>query len=55
MDNATKIGIALAPILGPAFWWVYTRPGKWLHNWLWKRLPDGRLRRILLMRVSRPS
>jgi hypothetical protein len=42
----------LAPILGPLIWGVLLFPGKRLHNWLWKRLPDGRLRRLLFTRLD---
>ena len=52
MDRGTMIAIALAPVVVPVVWWALTRPGKALHNWLWKRLPEGRLRRILLGKVS---
>lgn len=49
MQTSTIVAAVLAPILGPALWWAYTRPGAAVHRYLWKRLPEGRLRRILLM------
>lgn len=52
MDRGTMWGIALAPIIGPAFWWLAKRPGSWLREWLDARLPEGRLRRILFRKVS---
>lgn len=45
-------GLLLAPLLAPILWWLYTRPGKWAHDWLWRKLPEGRLRRLLLRKVS---
>ena len=45
-------GVLAAPIIAPALWWLLTRPGLALHNWLYRRLPEGRLRRLLLRKVS---
>jgi len=44
--------VALAPIVGPILWWLLLRPGKWLHDWLWRRVPDGWLRRMLFRKVN---
>lgn len=52
MDKTAWIAAALAPTLGVAIWWIAGRPGKWFSDYLWKRLPEGRLRRILLKRVD---
>ncbi len=52
MDGTQMLVVATAPIAVPVAWWILTRPGKALHRFLWKRLPDGRLRRILLGKVS---
>lgn len=42
----------LAPLIGGVFYWLVTRPGKWAHDWLWRKLPDGKLRDILLKKVD---
>lgn len=47
------IAIGLAPILGPIIWWILFRPGKIVHNFLWKRLPDGKLRTMLFKEVNK--
>lgn len=52
MDSTQIVALVTAPIAVPVAWWILTRPGKVLHRYLWKRLPDGRLRRALLGRVS---
>jgi hypothetical protein len=52
MQTSTVIAALLAPSLGGLFWWLVQRPGKLLNDTLWKRLPEGRLRRILLRRVG---
>lgn len=44
--------VALAPIIGPILWWILFRPGKWIHDWLWRRVPNGRLRQLLFRKVS---
>lgn len=49
MQTTTLVACLVGPVLGPALWWVYTRPGAAVHRVLYKRLPEGRLRRILLM------
>ena len=50
MQTSTMIAAVVAPTVGAAFWWLVLRPGKLLNEWLWKRLPDGRLRSVLLRR-----
>jgi hypothetical protein len=52
MDSTTALTIVAAPVLVPVAWWFLTRPGKALHNYLWRKLPDGRIRRALLRKVS---
>lgn len=42
----------LAPIIGGAIWWLLLRPGRIVHDWLWRKLPDGRLRRILFQKMD---
>lgn len=46
--KATYLAALLAPILGPLIWWLLFTPGRLLHNWLWRVMPEGRLRRFLL-------
>lgn len=50
MQTSTIIAGLLAPTIGGLFWWLVMRPGQLLNQWLWKRLPEGRLRRVLLRR-----
>lgn len=50
MQTSTMIAAALASSVGVAFWWLVQWPGKRLRDWLWKRLPEGRLRKALLRR-----
>jgi len=52
MDKTVLVTIATAPIAVPIAFWVLTRPGKAFHNYLWKRLPEGFWRRLLLRKVS---
>lgn len=51
MDNATRISLLAAPLLGPALWWLYFYPGRKLRNALWRKLPEGKLRRVLLYNI----
>ncbi len=48
MTKETAIAIFLAPIVGTAFWWLVAQPGRWAYRYLYRRLPDGHLRRLLL-------
>jgi hypothetical protein len=50
MQTSTIIAGLLAPSVGALFWWLVQWPGKRLRDWLWKRLPDGVMRRVLLRR-----
>jgi hypothetical protein len=50
--TSTQWAALLAPTVGVAIWWALKRPGKLLSDLLWKRLPEGRLRRILLRKVG---
>ena len=52
MQTSTIVAALLAPTLGAAFWWLVQRPGKLLNDLLMKRLPEGKLRRLLLRKVS---
>lgn len=48
MTKETAIAIFLAPLIGTAGWWLIFQPGRWAYRYLYKRLPEGRLRRLLL-------
>lgn len=39
----TVLAIIVAPLLAPLMYW----PGRMAARWLWKRLPDGRLKTVL--------
>lgn len=47
MQKETLWALLLAPIVGPLVWFALLIPGRMFSRWLWKRLPDGRLRRVL--------
>lgn len=49
--DATLWAAVLAPILGPLIWWALLKPGRGLNDWLWRKMPEGRLRSILLRRI----
>lgn len=40
---ATVLAVALAPFLAALLYW----PGRKAARWLWKRMPDSRLKRAL--------
>jgi len=44
MQTGTVWAALLAPVLAPL---IYL-PGKLVYRWLWKRMPEGRLRSFLL-------
>jgi hypothetical protein len=48
----TLWALLLAPIVGPLIGYLLFLPARAFARWLWKRLPDGKLRRTLLMRVG---
>jgi hypothetical protein len=48
MQKTTVIALLLAPILGPILWWAFMLPGRYVSRLIWKHMPDGRLKRILL-------
>lgn len=48
MQTSTVIAILAVPVLGPAIWWLLMWPGKKVRDLLWRKLPEGRLRRVLL-------
>lgn len=52
MQTRDMIAVALAPLIGGAIWWLFFRFAKIAHDFLWERLPEGRLRRLLLKKVS---
>jgi hypothetical protein len=46
--NSTLIAAILTPILGPLVWWALNLPGKLASRLIWKYMPYGRLRTLLL-------
>ena len=42
----------LAPVVGVGFWWLVKYPGRKLADYLWRKLPDGKLRDLLLRKVG---
>jgi hypothetical protein len=46
------LAVVLAPTIGGLIWWFFFKIAKSGHNFLWMRLPDGRIRRFLLRKVS---
>jgi len=48
VTKETALAIFLAPLVGVAGWWLLLQPGRWVHRFLYRRLPDGRIRRLLL-------
>lgn len=48
MQKTTIIAILLAPILGPVMWYAFMLPGRYVSRLIWKHMPEGRLKRILL-------
>lgn len=41
----------LAPLLGGLIWWLLLAPGKAAYRWLWRKIPDGKLRDLLLKKL----
>ena len=52
MTTNDMLAVALAPLIGGLVWWLFFRAAKFGHDYLWRRLPEGRLRRLLLRKVS---
>lgn len=52
MQTTTLIAVVLAPIVGPAMWWVLQAPGRAVYRFLWRKLPDGWVRKVLLKELS---
>lgn len=48
MQLSTLVTTALAPMLGPLIWKALHLPGKIAAHLIWKYMPYGRLRTILL-------
>jgi hypothetical protein len=51
MQNTTVWALLLAPLLTPIYRYVFLLPGRKAHDWIWKNVPEGRLRRLLLKKV----
>lgn len=45
------VALVLAPIVGPLIWAGFYWVAKKIHDYAWKRLPDGKLRALLLRNV----
>lgn len=52
MTTTDMLAVAAAPLVGGVLWWVFFRTGKFGHDLIWRYLPDGKLRRFLLRKVS---
>jgi hypothetical protein len=50
MQKETMWALLLAPILGPIIWYGLMLPGRLISRLLWRHMPEGRLKRILLKR-----
>lgn len=50
--STTMWAAVLAPIVGGLFWWAIQQPAKWVHDYLWKRMPEGRFRDFLFKQRS---
>ncbi|MCZ8113805.1 hypothetical protein [Silanimonas sp.] len=48
MTKETALAIFLAPIVGTFCWWLIFQPARWGYRYLYRRMPEGRLRRLLL-------
>lgn len=55
MDMTTALAIALGVIAAPFIRYLFLLPGRLLYRFLWKRLPDGRLRSLLLKKRPTPG
>lgn len=47
------IAILVAAIAGPAIRYAFLRPGRGISRWLWKHMPEGRIKRLLLKPVRK--
>ena len=52
MTQTDMIAVVAAPLLGGLLWWLFFRAAKVGNDFLWKWLPDGRLRRLLLRKID---
>ena len=52
MQTSTVVALIVAPLLGGLIWKGLHWPGHVIHDFLWRKLPDGKLRNILLKKVS---
>jgi hypothetical protein len=46
--SSTMWAALLAPLLGPLLWWLLFAPGRVIYRYLWRTMPEGKLRRFLL-------
>lgn len=52
MTTTQMIAVVLSPLIGGLVWWLFFRAGKAGHDFLWRKLPDGKLRRFLLKKIN---
>ena len=52
MQNTTVWALLLAPFIGGLIWWLLLMPGRLVSRWLWRVLPEGRLRRVLFAKTG---
>jgi hypothetical protein len=50
--KATWITIVVFAVFGPVFVYLMWSPGRHFARWLWKHMPEGRLKRVLLKRIG---
>jgi len=48
MQKETAIAIVIAAVAAPLVRYVFLLPGRWGYRYLWKHMPEGRLRSFLL-------
>jgi hypothetical protein len=52
MEKSTVIALALAPVIGPVIGYLLFRPARGISRWIWRKMPEGRLRSLLLKRIG---
>jgi hypothetical protein len=50
--KGTWAAILLFAVAGPLIGYLLWSPGRHLSRWLWKRMPEGWLKRVLLKRIG---
>lgn len=44
--------IVVVAVAGAAIRYVFFLPGRYFARWLWRHMPEGRLKRVLLRKVA---